>query len=113
MRVLKVDLFRTRSIGDLVQNNLDDLYFRAGDPGDAPIVQFNLRCESSGHELSPGFSIRQGRRLRLLCIRLLLAHRIIVVGSMAYRENCSRYCSTRENEAEIALIQDLQLIERN
>jgi hypothetical protein len=56
--VLKVDLFRTGPVGDFVQNDLNDLRFRAADPGDAPIVQFNLCSERRGHGVSPGFRIR-------------------------------------------------------
>jgi hypothetical protein len=58
MRVLKMDLFRTRSVSNLVQNDPCDFYLSAGDPGNAPAIDFDmggerLRQEDSWVQYTP------------------------------------------------------------
>lgn len=43
-----MDLFWTRAIGDLVQNDFRDLYLRPRDPSYAAIVEFNLSGKTGG-----------------------------------------------------------------
>ena len=56
-----MDLFRTRSIGDLVQNYLGNLDLRAGNPSYAPVVDSICVAKLAVTALSPSFSIRRDK----------------------------------------------------
>src|SRR5271157_5439666 len=57
MRVLKMDFLRTPAVGDLVEHHLGDLHLRAANPGDAAVIELDLRGEDGSHWFSPGTSI--------------------------------------------------------
>src|SRR6185369_967139 len=51
--MLKVNLFRTPAIRQLVEHNFDDLRVRAGDPRDTAFIDLNMCSFNARHEFFP------------------------------------------------------------